>query len=261
MGARVAARAPRRPAFCYDPGVSDPDRDRPTVELWWTSVRGRAPRSGELVRLLADDERRRADTFRVADARQRFVAARAMLRSLLGQRLGVSAQQLVLVAGPTGKPTLPSSVTALGFNVAHSADIAVVAIATSELGVDVEALRPVPRAERLADRFFAQSERQWLHGLPRDQLDWSFLALWTCKEACLKALGTGIGAGLARVEVDPERLAVLAAPEDPNGPSRWTLLRAELPVPAVCTVAIRGDGWRLAVREFDWNSIELNVES
>ena len=127
-------------------------------------------------------------------------------------------------------------------------------MARSELGVDVEALRPLPRAERLAARFFAESERRWLAELPSDQLDRSFLLVWTCKEAYLKAIGSGIGVPLSRVEVDPERPAVVAAPNDPDVPSRWTLLRVELPVPAVCAVAIRGHGWQLAVRKFDWRA-------
>jgi 4'-phosphopantetheinyl transferase len=243
--------------------VSDPGVDQSIVELWWTSVGDRAPPSADLIALLDGDEVHRADRFRVADARRRFVGARAMLRCLLGRRLGVPPRDLRLTTGPRGKPSVGPGDTTVHFNLSHSADLVVVAIASSEVGVDVETLRPVPRAERLAARFFAESERRWLVDLPSEELERSFLRVWTCKEAYLKAIGSGIGVPLSRVEVDPERPAVIAAPNDPDVPSRWTLLRAELPSPAVCAVAVRGHGWQLAVREFDWQSLQsitLNVE-
>jgi len=237
--------------------VSDPVGDRSTVELWWASIGDRAPPAADLIALLDDGERQRADRFRVAGARRRFLGGRVMLRCLLGRSLGVSPRTLTLIAGPRGKPTVAAGDAAVHFNLSHSAEIAVVAMAPSEVGVDVEALRPVPRAERLAARFFAESERRRLLELPTDRRDRSFLRIWTCKEAYLKAIGTGIGVPLSRVEVDPERPALIAAPGDPDAATRWTLLRAELPVPAICAVAIRGGGWRLVVREFDWQSTQV----
>ena len=42
-----------------------------------------------------------------------------------------------------------------------------------------------------------------------------------------------------------------------------TPIPVDLPIPAVCTVAMRGEGWQLEVRQFEWRSVEglpLNVE-
>ena len=71
---------------------------RPTVELWWGSVASALPHLAELIGLLDDDERRRAERFRPEAARQRFVAAHAMLRNLLAARTGAPPQRLRFAA-------------------------------------------------------------------------------------------------------------------------------------------------------------------
>lgn len=225
----------------------------PTVELWWGSAAAARPRLPELLALLDPDERRRAERFRVDEGKLRFVAAHAMLRCLLGERVGIPPQRIELVTGPRGKPALAAGGAAgPHFNLAHSGELAVVALATRELGVDVEALRPFPRAERFAARFFASSEQQWLRATPEAERGDATLTLWTFKEAYLKAVGSGIAMPLAGVEVDPDRPALLRVAGVAPAPGDWTLLGARLPGPAMAAVAIRGRGWRLEHREFDW---------
>lgn len=125
-------------------------------------------------------------------------------------------------------------------------------MADAELGVDVESMRSVPKVARLAARFCSQSEREQLMALPEEERATAFLALWTCKEAYLKAVGSGIAVALRQVEarLNPPGLARIS--NDPHAASLWTLLRADLPEPAVCTVAIRGGGWHLITRRFEW---------
>jgi 4'-phosphopantetheinyl transferase len=233
--------------------MSDPAPAQPTVELWWGSVAAAVPHLPALLDLLDADERCRADRFRVEAGRQRFVAARAMLRRLLAGRLDVPPQSIRLATGPRGKPALADPTAgAPHFNLAHSGDLAAVALASRELGVDVEALRPFPRAGRFAARFFAPSEQSWLLAKPEGERGHAALKLWTFKEAYLKAVGSGIAIALASVEVDPERPALLRVAGVPVAAGEWTLLGARLPGPAVAAVAIRGGRWRFVAHEFDW---------
>lgn len=235
--------------------MSDPAPAPQIVELWWGSAASALPHQAELQRLLDNDERRRAERFRPEPARQRFVAAHAMLRGLLAARTGAPPQRLRFAAGPHGKPALiDAPAAAPHFNLAHSGDLAVVALAGDELGADVEALRPFPRAERFAARFFAPSERCWLEARPAEQRGHAALELWTFKEAYLKAVGSGIAMTLAGVEIDPERPALLRVAGVPVAAGEWTLLSAQLPGPGVAAVAVRGSGWRLEVREVDWRA-------
>lgn len=91
-----------------------------------------------------------------------------------------------------GKPALAGP-SRCSFNLSHSEDDAVVLIAASgEIGVDVEVLRPMRDALALAERNFSASENAELRSLPESERDHAFLTAWTRKEACLKALGSGL---------------------------------------------------------------------
>jgi 4'-phosphopantetheinyl transferase len=221
------------------------------VHLWWadceTSPTG-------LDSLLPDEDRRRAERLRVDAARRRFVAARALTRILLGHYTYVEPSTLRIGSGARGKPRLerPTGHPTLHFNAAHSGGTAAVALSLSELGVDVESLRPIPNLARLAARFCSDFERERLDDLPDRDREAAFLTLWTCKEAYLKAVGSGIAMPLRDIEVDLQPLRIVRINNDPRAAAEWTLLHASLPEPAACTVAIRGRTRRLRIHEFSW---------
>lgn len=128
---------------------------------------------------------------------------RAPLVALLGSYLGMPPDTVQLVEGSHGRPQLaPAQAGALDFNWSHSGGCALVALARRVApGIDVERLRPRPRALELARRYFHPVEAAWLAAQPVDQRDEAFLALWTAKEAVLKALGRGLAFGLHRLEI------------------------------------------------------------
>ena len=226
----------------------------PGPTLWWGRLPDPEPTVDELERRLPDDERRRAARFRAAVARHRFVLARTMLREVVGGRLEAAPETLVFATGERGKPYLvePAPRTALHFNFSHSGQVAALALASDEVGVDVEALRRVANADRLARRFYSPAETATVCALEGEVRDRAFLRIWTCKEAYLKATGLGVGMALAEVETEPDPRApprLLAVSGDRDKAARWTLLEAEIPG-AVCTVAIRGPAGDLDVRRF-----------
>ena len=128
---------------------------------------------------------------------------RAPLRALLGIYLGVPPDAVILVESEHGRPELaPSWGQRLQFNWSHSGDTALVVIARDGTpGIDVERLRPRPRAMELAERFFHDEEAAALARLEGQQRERAFLQLWTAKEAVLKAVGRGIAFGLDRLKV------------------------------------------------------------
>ncbi|MCA9223049.1 MAG: hypothetical protein KDA71_22175, partial [Planctomycetales bacterium] len=76
--------------------------------------------------------------------RRRAVAGRAMLRTLLAAHLHVSPRDVPLEATSTGKPCLPASFDSIEFNVSHSGDCILIALAcAAPVGVDVERIREV----------------------------------------------------------------------------------------------------------------------
>ncbi len=114
------------------------------------------------------------------------------MRELLAARTGVPAAALVFEEGPFGKPVL-SNPARCAFNMSHSEDVALIAMAdTGEIGVDVEMLRPMPDAAALARQNFSASENDELASTPQGDQALAFLLGWTRKEACLKAIGSGL---------------------------------------------------------------------
>jgi 4'-phosphopantetheinyl transferase len=182
-----------------------------------------------LASILSQDESQRADRFRFDTHRNRFIAARAILRSLLGTYLRSAADALQFEYGPNGKPTLaaPFVESGLSFNLAHSEDLALIAVTRlGPIGVDVEQSRPVTDVDELVARFFSPRETALFQTLPTSQKNAAFFNLWTRKEAWLKATGEGIAHSLNRIEVTflPGKPAqLLGLPETPGSKSDWAL--------------------------------------
>lgn len=236
-----------------------PHRTEPgIVTLWWTSVHAAREHLDRIRALLDVDESRRADRFTVETGRARYLAAHGMLRLVLGSVLETDPAGLRFQRGTRGKPSLaPSTMPSIPhFNISHSGDAAVVAVAVAELGVDVEALRPLARSDRLAERFFSDRERRCLARRRDRNRDAAFLGVWTAKEAYLKAVGSGIAMPLRKIEIDLKGPAITHIVGDPHAAARWTLLQTDLPIPALCSVVIRGRGWRLDVQRFDWDHVQ-----
>src|SRR5579864_5910598 len=94
---------------------------------------------------LSQDESDRAGRYVFDKDRNHFIAARAILRELLGAYLVVLPESLQFEYGARRKPALRAGqhTTDLRFNISHSNGLAVFAFARGrELGIDVEWMRP-----------------------------------------------------------------------------------------------------------------------
>lgn len=163
------------------------------LRLWRVAL-DREPDALELA-WLSDDERARAARFAFARDRRRYLAAHCALRRILAACTARPAGELRFEAGPHGKPALAPPAPACSFNLSHSEEVALIAVAPHDepVGVDVEMLRELPDAERLAERHYTLRERRELReAAPGRARQLAFLRGWTRKEACLKALGSGL---------------------------------------------------------------------
>ena len=213
------------------------------IQVWWALMDNIEPQIERFRLLLDEAELARADRLRVDAARRRFIGARAMLRSILGRAVGVKAEDVAFAFGPYGKPRLATG--GPFFNATDSGDVVVVALASDEIGVDVEVVRRLTRAGRLARRVCTDRELEALEEMTEADRDAAMLRLWTCKEAGLKAIGTGLRGGMRNVEVDlkPDRaweLRRLCGEID-----GWALLPVDLQPDLTCTIVIRGGGRRV----------------
>lgn len=175
---------------------------------------------------------------------------RAPFQAILAAYLGLAADEVALEAGEFGRPRLAgANAGALHFNWSHSGDQALCAVARGvEPGVDLERLRPRPRALEIAQRYFSHEETAALAALAPERRDAAFLQLWTAKEAVLKATGRGLAFGLHRLGIadEEERLALRFL--DGELPAQWQLHRLALDDQHVGSIAWRGGPRMLALR-------------
>lgn len=202
--------------------------------------------SGALAALLASDERQRAARFAFDRHRRRYIVARARLRQLLGERLGVSPEKVNLAYSPAGKPSLaPGYERDLRFNLSHCEDVAVYTFAdAAEVGIDVEAVRELDDADAVAERCFSPVEYDVYRGLPERERPQGFFNCWTRKEAFIKALGSGLSHPLDSFDVSlapGEPARILRAGGVPGERCGWTL-RSFVPGPGfVGAVAVQAE--------------------
>lgn len=147
---------------------------------------------------MSASEAQRAARFVFARDAQRYRAAHGVLRQLLWRHCGLAAG-VEFHLGTHGKPSLGAG-AAWQFNLSHSGDDALIAItADAAVGVDLEALRPVSDLWLLAELNFSRAELEALRQTPRGDQARAFLTAWTRKEACLKAVGSGLSIAPASV--------------------------------------------------------------
>lgn len=145
---------------------------------------------------LSDDERNRSARFRFERDRRRFVVARGALRELLGEYVGTAPSQIRFVYNAFGKPELhPDFGGGVRFNLSHSADRALVAIARdADVGVDLERIEGRGDSDYadIARSFFSAPEVDALSRVPSQLYDKAFFRCWTMKEAYVKACREGL---------------------------------------------------------------------
>jgi 4'-phosphopantetheinyl transferase len=204
------------------------------VHVWRARLDLRERSRRGLERLLAADERQRAARFRLEASRSRYVACRGLLRTIIARYVDADPRALRFGYGPGGKPELigRGAVPRVRFNVTHSEDLALFAVAGSrEVGIDVERIKSDLVVQPLVRRFFSPREQT---AFERADDKWeSFFSLWTAKEAYVKATGAGFS--------------------EPRGDAReaagWSLRELSPGAGYAAALAVEGHNWKLHLWE------------
>lgn len=199
------------------------------IHVWATPLNASVGALEDFRRTLSSDELARSNRFKFEKHRNRFIAGRGALRTILGSYFRATPGELSFGYSTNGKPSLTGNFAKAGihFNLAHTGDLALVAITRiGVVGVDVEAVRPIENADELVARFFSPRENEAFQKVPEDRKPAAFFNLWTRKEALLKATGEGITRSLSLVEVsflpgEPATLNAIAG--DTVKAAEWSL--------------------------------------
>ena len=182
---------------------TSPDPKAPaSLKVWMIHVDG-DPVCRDAETVLSEAEQLRAGRFIKPLLARRYAAAHAALRRLLAVYLGLRPQDLRFGEFAGGKPVLldGGSGTECHFNLSHSGPWALVGIAQGlSIGVDIEEVVSHKDVRLVAAEILGPSELSSFREVPPDQQAEALIRIWTAKEACLKALGTGLA-------IHPKRLA------------------------------------------------------
>jgi 4'-phosphopantetheinyl transferase len=159
--------------------------------------------------------------------RAEYLAARAVLRWLLGEVAGAGAAAAELAARRSGQLYLAGH-PGLAVSLSHTDGWVAAAVHLSPGGVGVDVQAPVPVTDALLRRCCTPSARarlaRWSPARRARELAW----IWSVQEACVKALGTGLAGR-------PWAIPVAVGQRTGRWRHlRWVALRGAYPLPVSC---------------------------
>jgi 4'-phosphopantetheinyl transferase len=211
----------------WKPASVHPPLQPGEVHVWCAHL-GRTDENA-MRKLLSPAEWIRAERFHFDRDTTRFVTGRGLLRTILGRYLGIAPSEIRFSHGLHGKPELEGAQSSLCFNLSHSGELMLLAVAHARaLGVDLELMRDDVPFQTLADYYFEPEQAWHLRMLPVEERAYWFYDQWTSTEAQLKAGGQGIGHGLKVVD-----------------PDRWSLLKLKPAEGYAAALAVEGADFQL----------------
>lgn len=165
-------------------GSQGPGRDL-EVHVWTLTLDELEPGP---VACLSPGELGRAERIPAGPERRRFITTRVAVRQLLAGYTAAEPETLRIEQRVSGKPHVSGGPP---FSLTHSGPIALVAVATTEVGIDVERIR-TPGSRRVLHRIFHPETVVALDATTADAFPLVFTRAWTQREAHVKAEGGGL---------------------------------------------------------------------
>lgn len=155
--------------------------------------------------LLSDDEKKRADSFKLDADRASYIVAHSLKRYCLSAVLGIEPKALLFSTHGKGKPFCQQADT-IDFNLSHSAGWVLLGISVqASIGVDVEKADRKISNNVIAYAFTdEQASRINTANKNPEFSTKKAITYWTQKEAVSKAVGAGIAVGFKNIDCSGE---------------------------------------------------------
>lgn len=178
---------------------------------------------------VGEEARRKAASIHSPSASVSYLATEALMRALAAPRLGISGRSARTITVDrscrlcaSGKPHGKPRIAGVNFNMSQVPSLAAGGFCARQqvvLGIDLEAVQAslFPGFARVA---LTVDERAAYESLPPGQQQAAGVAIWTAKEAVLKATGHGLSVSpqTVQIECDDATLAMVSALCEPANP-------------------------------------------
>ena len=149
----------------------------------------------ELLKGLPSERITKIRSARQEDHKKQMLGAGLLLQRVLALCFDGGDCNFKYSVGEHGKP----KVEGLEYNLSHSGNFVICAVSDKPIGCDVEKIRKAPK--EIAERFFAEGEKQYLARASVEQYDEEFFRIWTMKESFVKMTGEGLSLSMATYEI------------------------------------------------------------
>jgi len=181
----------------WENGLTKPYKLCGAVHIWRLQLSASLPLLPRCLSVLNDAERSRTASYHHEKDKDRFILSRGILRWLLSEYAMLAPEKIEMVTGENKKPFLQANGTAIHYNVAHSGNLVLIAIADAPVGIDVEYIDPAFGYTDILPACFSNEEATLIQNAEAPH--YCFYTLWTRKEALLKATAKGIDDGMCSV--------------------------------------------------------------
>jgi 4'-phosphopantetheinyl transferase len=153
---------------------------RDETAVWWMATdKVENADLDRWLKMLDDQERNRSARFHLEIDRRDFIAAHALLRSMLSSYVNSPAHQWRFTCDADGKPRIDPHIQRgeLPFNLSHTKGLVAAAVASYGTVGDVEQIDPVKVKFAIVEEYFAPAEVRMLKAVPEADRTLSF---FTC---------------------------------------------------------------------------------
>ncbi|MBC7758692.1 MAG: 4'-phosphopantetheinyl transferase superfamily protein [Phormidesmis sp. FL-bin-119] len=168
-----------------------------SVYIWVVRISLHLDALSGLNHMLSKEELTRSTNYRLLKDTQSFVIRQGILRCLLAKYTRFKPREIEFATGPNRKPVLKAAGHPVYFNVSHSTDLALIALASSEVGIDVEQVNYDFEYYDILKNAFSSNEISIIESNQNPRK--LFFSFWTRKEAVLKATSKGLDDHLALI--------------------------------------------------------------
>lgn len=150
------------------------------------------------INILSEDEKKRAERFKIEKVSKSFILCRGFLRTVLARYLFLKPSEVKFEYGKFGKPFVKGDIE---FNLSHSQNTCILAISDIKVGIDCEFMANKD-FDKISQRFFSKEEHEIIFNTKNVELKKKiFYKSWCMRESMAKMTGEGLSNLLSNDEL------------------------------------------------------------